>query len=233
MESPDGAGNGTSRAASRGILDRVSVAEQVADVLRTRIAEGYYQPGERLAEQEIVDSLRISRNTLREAYRLLTHERLLMHEMNRGMFVRRLAVDDVRDLYRVRKLIECAALRSLTGPAAEVVGLDRVAEAVDDGDRAAKQESWRDLGTANIHFHQAIAALGGSPRIDELLQGIFAELRLVFHEMVDPREFHEPYLERNHRLLDLLRAGDFPAAEAKLSDYLDFAERQLVEAFPA
>jgi len=220
---------GTALVADRGLLGRTSTAERVAAVLRTRISEGFFEPGERLSEQEIVDALAVSRNTLREAFRLLTHERLLQHEMNRGVFVRRLAVEDVVDLYRVRKLIECAAIRSLTG----AVALDRVALAVAEGDRAARRDRWQDLGTANIHFHQAIAALGESPRIDELLKGVFAELRLVFHEMADPRRFHERYLTRNHEILELLRAGDYHAAEARLSDYLDDAERQLVGAYEA
>jgi DNA-binding GntR family transcriptional regulator len=68
------------------------------------------------------------------------------------------------------------------------------------------------LGTANIAFHQALVAIAGSPRFDELMRGLLAELRLVFHVMDDPRWFHKPYLARNQEILDVLTVGDGPRA---------------------
>lgn len=95
----------------RALLGRTSTAERVADILRSRIAEGYFPPGTRLSEDSIGGALGVSRNTLREAFRLLTHERLLIHELNRGVFVRVLTVEDVEDIYRTRALVECAVVR--------------------------------------------------------------------------------------------------------------------------
>lgn len=214
--------------ADRSLIGQTSRAEQVAAVLRTRISAGYFQPGERLAEDDITDALGVSRNTLREAFRLLTHERLLIHELNRGVFVRVPAVDDVVDLYRVRKQIECSTVRAVAAPPAT---LGRIDAAVRSGQQALDDQDWQALGTANIRFHQEIVAVADSPRIDELMRGVLAELRLVFHVMDNPRWFHEPYLARNRQILDALRAGDGASAEALLADYLDDAERQLVEAY--
>ena len=80
---------------------------------------------------------------------------------------------------------------------------------------------------------QALVALAGSARLDDLMRGILAELRLVFHVMADPRRFHEPYLVRNREILDMLRSGDRPKAAHALHEYLDDAERQLVQAYAA
>ncbi|WP_256564375.1 GntR family transcriptional regulator [Allokutzneria sp. A3M-2-11 16] len=214
--------------ADRALLGRTSTAEKVAEILRTRIIEGAFQPGERLAEDKIVKALSISRNTLREAFRLLTHARLLTHEMNRGVFVRSLTADDVRDLYRVRRMLECAVVGAITTPPA---GLAQVEAAVTEGERAEREGRWRELGTANMHFHQALTALAGSPRLDEMMQQIIAELRLAFHVMNDPKRFHAPYLGRNQHILADLREGDGSAAAEKLSDYLTVAENQLLTGF--
>jgi DNA-binding GntR family transcriptional regulator len=215
-------------AADRALLSRTSTAERVAAILRTRIIEGYFPPGTRLAEDSIGTALGVSRNTLREAFRLLSHERLLTHELNRGVFVRMSTVDDVVDLYRVRRLVECGAIRDITG---EPPGLERLAAAIAEGEDALRQEEWRELGTANLRFHQALAALAESPRTDELMSGVLAELRLVFHVMADPRTFHEPYLARNQEILRLLREGDGERAAIALAAYLHDAERQLVAAY--
>lgn len=215
-------------AADRALLSRTSTAERVAAILRSRIIEGYFPPGTRLAEDAIGTALGVSRNTLREAFRLLSHERLLTHELNRGMFVRTLTVDDVVDLYRVRRLVECGVIRTVTGPHP---GLAAVAAAVADGEEALRGREWQALGTANITFHRALVALAGSPRADELMSGLLAELRLVFHVMADPRRFHEPYLARNRDILRLLERGDGPGAAEALDDYLHDAEDQLVRAY--
>jgi DNA-binding GntR family transcriptional regulator len=215
-------------ATDRALLSRTSTAERVAAILRTRIIEGYFPPGTRLAEDAIGNALGVSRNTLREAFRLLSHERLLTHELNRGMFVRTLTVEDVVDLYRVRRLVECGVIRTITGPHP---GLAAVAAAVADGESALRSREWQALGTANIKFHQALVALAGSPRSDELMSGILAELRLVFHVMADPQRFHEPYLARNRQILQQLELGDGPGAADALDVYLHDAEDQLVRAF--
>jgi DNA-binding GntR family transcriptional regulator len=212
--------------ADRALLHRTT-AERVADVLRTRIIDGEYPPATRLAENIGVD-LGVSRNTLREAFQLLSHERLVTHELNRGVFVRKLTVSDVVDLYQVRKLIECAAVRRIERPPP---GIERLAAAVIEGEQAITRGDWQALGTANIHFHQALTALAGSPRVDELMQGIFAELRLVFHVMADPRRLHEPYLAGNQEILGRIEVGDGLGAERLLSAYLDQAQQQLVEAY--
>lgn len=214
--------------ADRRLFDRASTVELLAAALRERIIKGVYLPGERLAEDAIVKSLKVSRNSLREAFRLLTHERLLVHELNRGVFVRKLTVDDVIDVYRVRKLVECNAVRGLDQRPKLA---DDMVAAVDAGDLAVRNGDWQALGTANMLFHQAVGELSDSPRIDELMRNILAELRLVFHTMADPRRLHEPYLERNKEILAAIEAGDGPRAERLMLTYLDDSEQQIVAAY--
>ncbi|WP_093877153.1 GntR family transcriptional regulator [Streptomyces sp. TLI_105] len=212
----------------RVLLGRTSTAERVADILRTRIAEGYFPPGARLSEESIGGALGVSRNTLREAFRLLTHERLLVHELNRGVFVRVLAVGDVDDIYRTRRLVECAVVRGLGQPPFAVEGL---AAAVAEGEAAARADDWTGVSTANIHFHRELVALAGSARTDELMRGVLAELRLAFHVVDDPRALHEPYLRRNREILDALRVGERASAERLLARYLDDSRTRVAAAY--
>ncbi|WJV50120.1 GntR family transcriptional regulator [Streptomyces flavofungini] len=218
----------TGLADDRALLGRTSTAERVADILRSRIAEGYFPPGTRLSEDSIGGALGVSRNTLREAFRLLTHERLLVHELNRGVFVRVLTVEDVEDIYRTRRLVECAVVHGLGRPPYAV---DALAAAVAAGRAAASRRDWKGVSTANIHFHRELVALAGSARTDELMRSVFAELRLAFHVVDDPRRLHEPYLVRNQEILDALRAGLGPKAERLLGIYLDDSLQGLVDTY--
>ncbi|MFB4295603.1 GntR family transcriptional regulator [Actinomadura sp. NTSP31] len=216
-------------AAARDDIGRHSTADRVAHLLREQITDGRLVPGQRIPEEDLGRAAKVSRNTIREAFRLLINERLLVHEFNRGVFVRRVTADGLADLYRVRRILECEGVRC--APSAPSEALARVEAAVVDGERAAEDDVWEQVGTADIRFHQALAALVGSPRVDEMTRHLLAEMRLVFHEMGSPREFHEPYLARNRRLYDLLERGDLDAAEAELRSYLDDAEAQLTKAY--
>jgi DNA-binding GntR family transcriptional regulator len=207
-------------------LSRTSTVEWVVDSLRTRITEGYFSPGTRLSEEALGEALEVSRNTLREAFRLLTHERLLEHRRNRGVFVRSLSMEDVAELYRIRGLLEGAAL----GAATPESSLAELQAAVEEGEAAAERADWQAAGTANIHFHQAVVALAGSPRLTDYLRGLFAELRLAFLVVDDPRRLHEPYIPRNRSLLTLLEKGDAAAAQRELAGYLELAQQELIAA---
>ena len=82
----------------------------VASVLRTKIAEGQLRPGTKLSEQALAQALGVSRNTLREAFTVLGNELIITRIPNRGVFVASPGVDDVREIYAVRRMIEPAAL---------------------------------------------------------------------------------------------------------------------------
>ena len=194
-------------AAESALLDRSSTAERVADVLRRRITEGDLTPGTRLSEEQLVDALRVSRNTLREAFRLLTHERLLVHQLHRGVFVPELDEGDLVDLYRLRRAVEC-----------EVAA----------GEASLERGDWTAVGTANMRFHRHLVGLAGSRRVDEVAARLVAELRLAFHAVASPQELHEPYVRRNRELLDLLGAGQFAQAADELGRYLHDSEAQLL-----
>ena len=213
----------------RSSLQLVSTAERVADVLREQVTAGGLLPGDRLAEDAIAAALQVSRNTLREAFRLLSHEQLLVHELHRGVFVRSLTAYDVREIYQLRRLLECGVLRQL---GSEPGSLTAAAQALRAGERAAAaQRWWPDVGTANSAFHAALVALAGSARLDEVMRGLLAELRLVFAVMADPQGFHAPYLARNREILARLETGDGPGTADLLERYLRDAERQLVGAY--
>ena len=109
--------------------------------------------------------------------------------------------------------------------------MDGLAKAVADGRRASREGDWKGLGTANIHFHRELVALAGSARTDELMRSVFAELRLAFHLVDDPRRLHEPYLARNGQILQALQDGDREKAESLLGTYLDDSRKRVVEVY--
>jgi DNA-binding GntR family transcriptional regulator len=213
----------------RGRLARVGTAERVTEILREQIAAGLFPPGTKLSEEKIAEALGVSRNTLREAFRLLGHEKLVVHELNRGVFVRVLTAGEVSDLYLLRQIVERSALDVAAGRGAP--DLTRIVNAVEQAEAAAVENRWHEVATLDLQFHHELVALAGSPRLDDLMRRLLAELRLAFHIMSSSRQFHEPYLVRNRNLVTLLQRGKVDRAAKELQTYLEDALSQLLEAF--
>jgi DNA-binding GntR family transcriptional regulator len=202
-----------------------STAEQVAGVLRAAIIDGRLAPGTYLRELPLAERFGVSRNTVREATQILVGEGLVTREMHRGAFVSRLGVDDARDLYRVRRVVELEAIREvigrdLSGMEAAVRGL---AQAVDEDDRTAAVEQ-------DLQFHRELVELMSSSRLGELFESVAGELRLCL-TLVGGSFYEDPQIAlREHRgIMDAMRAGDGETAERLLAQHLDDAERGLVE----
>jgi DNA-binding GntR family transcriptional regulator len=209
---------------------RASTAQTVATVLRSQIAAGRILPGAQLREERIAAALEVSRNTVREAFRLLSHERLVEHSLHRGVFVRVVGPDEIRDVYLTRRLVEPLGLRSTVG---NQWALGALRATVDRAQASAAAGDWDAVGTADIEFHRLVVAACGSVHLSAMVDGLLAELRLAFLRLTDLEELHRPFVDRNGEILGLLEVGEAEAAVAEMGHYLTTAETLLLEAIAA
>jgi DNA-binding GntR family transcriptional regulator len=206
-------------------IDRSSTAERVADVLRELIIRGDLPAGTPLREQQLVGSLDVSRNTLREAFRLLGRERLVAYTLHRGVAVRELDESDVHDIYRTREPLELMAVEYSARAPREAMGA--LLQLVEAAERAVADGDWKEVATLNIAFHQHLVELIGSERISNFFRIIDAELRLAFAKVEHAPDFFRPFVPRNRAIAELLLAGNRRAAAEELKAYLAEAERMI------
>ncbi|MEX6247855.1 GntR family transcriptional regulator [Providencia hangzhouensis] len=200
----------------------------MAEVIRHKITVGEITPGQRLSEAALSEELDISRNTLREVFRVLTQEGLLTYAPNKGVFVSVPDMAAIIDIYQVRRLIECDAL---THAYALHPSVQKMKDAVQRAREHKKTENWVGVGTANMKFHTAIVELSDSKHLIKLYRNVSAELRLAFGHLNDPKILYAPYIDKNHSILRLLDLGQNLDASNMLRDYLDLSERTLLAAF--
>lgn len=206
----------------------------LADVLRQRIIDGDVAPGSRLSESSLAESFDVSRNTLREAFRVLAEQGLVAHIPHRGVSVASPSIADVIDIYRARRVIECTALRQSEPehPAVQrMTDAVAAAEAAVAGVSADDASAWRAVGSANMAFHVALVDLADSPRLARTYRNVAAELRLAFLKIDDPRALHEPFVRKNRAVLDTFLTRGAEAGAAELERYLVQSERVVLGAF--
>ncbi|HWU46820.1 MAG TPA: GntR family transcriptional regulator [Humibacter sp.] len=204
------------------------LADQTAERIRQSLIAGKLVPGQQLSEASVSNSLDVSRNTLREAFRMLTHEGLLTQKPYRGVFVVVPSMASIVDIYRVRRMIECQAI----GHAPPKHPASRfMRAAVEEAQLKREADDWPAVGTANMDFHAAVVALADSERLDRLYANISAELRLAFGLLDDAEYLHRPYVDLNAQILALYENDDPGAAAQALEDYLVLSERTVLASY--
>jgi DNA-binding GntR family transcriptional regulator len=201
-------------------VDRTTTERRVVEILRDLILEGALAPGTPLREVQLAAELGVSRNTLREALRGLAEQGLVAHRPHRGAVVTDLASDDVADLYRLRAVLELAALEQVD--AVRLAELERAtsdfARALEDGDAVEALE-------CDFRFHRVLVAGLGSGRISAAYERAQRELRLALLQL--DREYEPPQVAEHRRIVAALRRGDGASAATALTEHLERAERHL------
>ena len=150
----------------------------IVDALTKAIVEHRLQPGSKLAEQKLADHFGVSRTLVRQALFQLSQNRLIRLEPARGAFVAAPAVDEARQVFAVRRMLEAEMtrefVRSVT-PAKikalrEHVALEKAAlEGQDVSDRTEL------LGD----FHVRMAELMGNKVLAQILGELISRCALI------------------------------------------------------
>ncbi|MFM2481237.1 GntR family transcriptional regulator [Celerinatantimonas sp. YJH-8] len=204
---------------------QLSRSQIVANAIRDKIIDGDLKPQTRLSEAKLCEQFGVSRNTLREGFRLLTQEGILDYIPNRGVWVALPDAHSIMDIYRLRKLIETEAIREAYPhhPA-----LQDAQRAIESAHQNQLEQNWQQVGTANIQFHTAIVHLADSPRFDQIHHNICIELRLAFSHLSNQKMLHQPYIDQNERILHHIKQGKFQQAIVLLDHYLDMSLRTIL-----
>ena len=188
------------------------LAHNVSAEVRRAISRGEFIPGQKLNEVALADRFGVSRNTLREAFAMLTAEGLVERIPNRGVFLATPTAEFITDTFRARAAIEPAAL--LWGTDLDV---DRLEELNAEG-RTAIEEQDDDLFIAvNQAFHHVVLSSMGSKTLGDTMDQLDAFLRLATLPIVQRTPtFNRQFISVNEHLVELLL--DDRRQEA--SDYL-------------
>ncbi len=156
------------------------LSRQIYDLLKLRIVHGKLMPGQRLALRDIAHTLGVSVAPVRDALNLLATEGLVTISPRRGTIVTPLSLNDLRELYQIRQIIDPTAAKiAATNLTAKDLNLLR--ELLDMMDQISIGP-WPDLETF-IHwqivdgeFHALIVKAVGNKRLDTVYQGIWTNL---------------------------------------------------------
>ena len=192
-----------------------TIATQISRALASRIIAGEIEAGARLRQDHVAEEFGASHVPVREAFRRLEAQGLVVSEPRRGVRVAGFSLDEVREVAEMRAALEALALRHAAPHLTKAI-LDQAEEANRAGDRARDVEAWEE---ANRAFHRTILAPCAMPRLLRSIEDLHAaSARFLFSGW---RAEWEAPTDRDHRaILDALRAGQAETAAAVLARHV-------------
>ena len=175
--------------------------------LQEDIVLGRLPPGARLVEEELAERFHTKRHVLREAFVELERCGLIERRPNRGASVRQLSLEDVRQIYAVREILERAAAAQFSLPL-EKKFYQAIAAAQRRHDAAVEAGDAKAVFRANFAFHEALFAACGNSYLAAAIDDFRRKTHVVWsYAIVKPEYFRNA--QREHRaMLKALREGE-------------------------
>lgn len=187
--------------------------DKAYELIRRRILDLTYKPGDRISTSDLAESLGLSRTPVREALSRLKQDDLVESDTGWGFRVKFMSYAEVLQLYRVREILEVEAVRE----AATFIGdacLDTLAAIQKKAKQAIRQNDLEAFQLCNREFHNLIIAESENKVLQRLLPQISDKIRLAGTISMRRREERAKEIFRaNMRLLSALRRHDPDAAE--------------------
>lgn len=195
----------TIRRATRHQIRRQSIPEAVAESLRERILDGEFKEGDQLVQETLAAEYETSRMPVREALRQLEAQGLIVLKTHKGAVVTSPPVEQIRELFDLRALLECEilghAIPRMTEESLAASGM--ILTELEQAYRRRDVGAW---GRLNWEFHRSLYQPADRVQTLAIIQGInvqtdrFIRLQLLLSDGVSNAE-------QEHRELLALCAG--------------------------
>jgi DNA-binding GntR family transcriptional regulator len=202
-----------------------SVAERIAQTLASRIVSGALRPGSRLMQDHVAEEFAASHVPVREAFRKLEAQGLIVSKPRCGVRVSDLDPAAVLEVTEMRAALEGLALRHAL-PRLSAADINAACQALVEAEASDRIEDWE---AANRRFHLAITAPCGMPRLMAAIGDLHrSDARFLFAtwKQLD----WQPRSDTEHRtILDAIDRGDGECARELLEAHIREAGNALVK----
>jgi DNA-binding GntR family transcriptional regulator len=199
-----------------------TTAQQVLERLRHGLVSGMLRPGQRVNQEDVAVRLGVSLAPVREALRVLEQEGQLVYQPRRGYFVTELRIEDLEEIYELRRMLE-ERLARLALPELDDETLTRVRTAAEECEVAGESADVARELAANRQFHFGLLESADQPhtmRMIQLLWDSTEPYRAIYYN--SPAERRRA-AKAHKRILAAVTARDADRLVAELDAHRDRA----------
>lgn len=198
---------------------------RIVESITTAIVERRLMPGTKLAEQKIADIFKVSRTLVRQALNQLSRDRLVTLEPARGARVAEPSVEEARQVFEVRNMLEAALVRRLCA----VITPAQVAELrahLRDEQSAVVRTDVSGRTRLLADFHVVLARMLGNETLAQMLADLLSRCSLIALMYQSAHSAEHSFAE-HVAIVDALERRDVRAAVRLMEDHLHHVERNL------
>jgi DNA-binding GntR family transcriptional regulator len=203
----------------------IGATQSIVESITTAIVERRLAPGTKLAEQKIADIFGVSRTLVRQALNQLSRDHLVTLEPARGAFVATPSVDEARQVFEVRAMIEAALVRQLA-PRITDAHIARLRSHLRDEREAIARTDVPGRTRLLADFHVVLARLFGNEVLAKLLADLLGRSSLIslMYQSVHSAEHSQ---DEHVQIVEALARRDTRAAVRLMEHHLANVERNL------
>jgi DNA-binding GntR family transcriptional regulator len=204
-----------------------TLVEQVYEAILSEISAGKFGPDQRLIQEELAESLGVSRQPVQQALLLLRSHGLLCDAPGRGLMVAPLDTEYVRNLYEVRAVLDGLGSAKAAERGSETARKEGAAF-IARGRAAVASRSIARMITTDMDFHFFLYGLSGNPLVAESSAAHWSYLRRVMGEVLLRGETPGQIWDQHEAILAAVSAGDPAEAERLARAHISHASDALV-----
>jgi len=203
----------------------LGVTWSVVAYLRDKIITGELAAGKKLNEIELSSQIGISRAPLREAFRILEEGHLVVSVPRRGTYVSDVSLEDCRELYQARQMVECYSIDLIEEK--KIAAFEEVEQALHECSEATlppKGDRQKMLAYLRIFagFHEKLIETAGNRQLISFYRKISLNLsRYQFMYAYIPGLTRDSQAEHSE-VLALIKGGEYEMAKQLLRDHIKY-----------
>jgi DNA-binding GntR family transcriptional regulator len=206
-------------------METSTATHTIVEALTRAIVEHRLLPGTKLAEQKLADHFGVSRTLVRQALFQLTQNRLIRLEPARGAFVAAPSVEEARQVFAVRRMLEAEMTRAFARDV-DAGKIQALREHVAHEKAAVARDDVPGRTELLGDFHVRMAELMGNEVLAQLLGDLISRCALITL-MYQSQRAAEHSSEEHEGIISALEAGDEAQAVALMHEHLAHVEASL------
>jgi len=194
------------------LLESKLMSTKIAEILRENIISGNLKPGEKINEYQLSQALNISRPPIREAFRTLVSEGLITLVPRKGVYVSKLSLKEVKEIYEMKSMMESFATR-LAIPIAEekeILKLDSILNLMQE---KIKEDNFKEIQRLNIEFHRMMIKMSKNEKLINLYESIVLPIRRYQRIGLSAPLSWEVSLKEHRGIAQAIKSKDIDLAE--------------------
>lgn len=200
-------------------LKKATYHVRVADMLRDLIMTGKLKEGDKINENELCETLGISKTPLREALRVLSVEGLIRLVPHRGSFVTKPTFEEIAEMFDVMSLLEgfCAKEACAKLTSKDFTRIEKLHAKLEENFEIRDQEEYI---RTNNQYHSLVQKIAGNRTLNQIVNGLRKKILLYRFQSLNLPERFEHSIREHRDLLEAFRQRDQKRAEALMRRHL-------------